>query len=173
MKTRILVAGIGNIFFGDDAFGVEVAKRLMQRQLPDKVRVVDFGIRSYDLAYALVDGCDAAILIDALPRGEPPGTLTLLELDMDEFREHGDGTDAHDMNLAQVFGLVRSLGGYGGKLYLVGCEPGVLETEDGRMGLSENVEVAVPHAIEMIESLVAELLGGGGGETADLRGEWN
>ena len=77
--ARILIAGIGNIFLGDDAFGVEVARRLVRRRLPDGVRVVDFGIRGLDLTYALLDGYEAVILVDAAPRGGPPGTLYVLE----------------------------------------------------------------------------------------------
>jgi hydrogenase maturation protease len=79
MKGKLLVAGIGNIFLGDDAFGVEVVKRLAQRPLPEGVRVVDFGIRSYDLAYALMDDWDLAILVDALPRGGEAGTVYTVE----------------------------------------------------------------------------------------------
>ena len=81
---RILVAGIGNIFFGDDAFGCEVAKELAQRPLPEGVRVIDFGIRSYDLAYAIMDDYDATILVDASPRGSPPGTVYLIEPDLNK-----------------------------------------------------------------------------------------
>ena len=81
---RILVAGIGNIFMGDDAFGVEVARRLSQRTLPAGVRVSDFGIRGFDLAYALQDGYETTILIDACPRGEEPGTLFVVEPDLAE-----------------------------------------------------------------------------------------
>ena len=158
MKPPLLIAGIGNIFFGDDAFGSEVARALMRRPLPEGVRVEDFGIRSYDLAYALMEGGDA-ILIDAVPRGETPGTLYLIEPDPDGL-EGDDGiiADAHSMNPVRVLEMVRSLGGQTGRLYLVGCEPSVLETDDGAMGLSESVQAAVPHAIEMIESLMDDLL---------------
>src|SRR2546428_8240900 len=80
-QPRLLVAGVGNIFLGDDAFGVEVAQRLLRRPQPEGVRVVDFGIRGLDLTYALLDGCDVAVLIDAVPRGQPPGTLYVIEPD--------------------------------------------------------------------------------------------
>ncbi len=84
MKERILIAGIGNIFLGDDAFGVEVVRRLSRsaRKLPDEVRIVDFGIRGFDLAYALMEGYEVAILVDATPRGGVPGTLYTIEPDL-------------------------------------------------------------------------------------------
>lgn len=162
MKTdRILVAGIGNIFLGDDAFGVEVAQQLMRRDLPDGVRVVDFGIRSYDLAYAIMDDYEAVILVDATQQEQPPGTLLLIEPDLTEL-EHLDGevVNAHSMNPVRVLHMVKTLGGHAGRVYLVGCEPAVLETEDGYIGLSDVARRAVPHAIEMIESLVGDLLQG-------------
>lgn len=156
---RILVAGIGNIFFGDDAFGCEVANALMKREWPEGVRVVDFGIKSYDLAFALTDGCDAAILIDAAPRGEPPGTIYLLELDINQLAENaGQDVNAHSMNPVAVLQLARALGGQTGALYLVGCEPEKIDIAEGAMGLSETVLAAIPQAVEMIESLVRELL---------------
>src|SRR5271155_477948 len=88
---RILIAGIGNIFLGDDAFGVEVARRLSAREWPQNVRVTDFGIRGYDLAYALLEGYDTTILVDACPRGEPAGTLYVIELDLNDFAPNGSG----------------------------------------------------------------------------------
>ncbi len=161
MTQRILIAGIGNIFLGDDAFGVEVARQLMQRPLPDEVRVVDFGIRSYDLAYAIMDGADATILVDATPRGEPPGTLYLMELDVNELKQSdAAGVDGHSMNPVRVLQMVRAFGGTPNRLYLAGCEPTALETEDGQMGLSAVVQAAVPRAVEMIELLVNDLLRG-------------
>ena len=162
---RILVAGIGNIFLGDDAFGVEVAQALMRRPLPAEVWVVDFGIRGYDLAYALLDDYDAAILVDAVARGEAPGTVSLIEPDpvaSNEATEPGEPSepalDAHQMNPLQVLRMVRSLGGELRNLYLVGCEPAVLEPESGALGLSEEVSRAVPLAIGMIEALVRGLI---------------
>lgn len=159
--NRILVAGIGNIFFGDDAFGCEVVKELAQRSLPAGVRVTDFGIRSYDLAYAIMDDYDATILIDATPRGSPPGTVYLIEPDLNKLDETEDEVvNAHSMNPLRVLQMVRSLGGQPRALYVVGCEPAVLETEEGRMGLSETVQRAIPSAIEMIGKLIADLLAG-------------
>src|SRR3954447_24299848 len=112
MSRRILVAGIGNIFLGDDAFGVEVARRLLQGPLPEGVRVVDFGIRSYDLAYAIMDSYEAVILVDATPRGQPPGTVYLLEPDPGEIGSpETEVVNAHSLNPVQVLRMVQSLGG--------------------------------------------------------------
>jgi hydrogenase maturation protease len=158
-KQRILIAGIGNIFLGDDAFGSEVAREMMRLSLPEGVSVSDFGIRSYDLAYALMDGVDAAILVDAASRGGRPGTIYLIEPKVGEIDAGGEGVaDAHSMNVVSVLRMVRSLGGEICKIYLVGCEPASLETEDGRLGLSETVRAAVPRAIEMIQSLLTDFL---------------
>jgi hydrogenase maturation protease len=157
MNKTLLIAGIGNIFFGDDAFGSEVARELMRLPLPEGVEVGDFGIRGYDLAYALMDGRDA-ILIDTVSRGEPPGTLYLIEPDFDGLDDDGGMFDAHSMSPVRVLQMVQSLGGRPGKLYLIGCEPTLLESEDGAMELSEPVQAAVPRALEMIESLVKDLL---------------
>src|ERR1041385_4925106 len=108
---KLLVAGIGIIFFGDDAFGCEVAAELLKRSWPDGVKIVDFGIRAYDLAYAIMDGYDATILIDAAPRGEKPGTVYLLELDADKIGLSGDEiADAHALTPVRVLQLIRALG---------------------------------------------------------------
>jgi hydrogenase maturation protease len=156
---RILVAGIGNIFFGDDAFGCEVTRQLLHRPAPNGVTIKDFGIRSYDLAYAIMDGYDATILVDATPQGKAPGTIYLIEPDLKKLDELPDeAVNAHSMNPVRVLQLVRSLGGAPGWLRVVGCEPAVLETEEGTMGLSEKVQAAVAPAVEMIETLIREIL---------------
>ena len=115
MKERILIAGIGNIFLGDDAFGVEVVRRLAARKLPDAVRVVDFGIRGFDLAYALMEGYEVTILVDATPRGGEPGTLYTIEPDLRSASAPQTGVspaiDAHSMDPLRVLGLVKALGG--------------------------------------------------------------
>jgi hydrogenase maturation protease len=158
---RILVAGIGNIFFGDDAFGVEVAQRLARRALPENVRVGDFGIRGFDLACALLDGPDVSILVDACPRGAAPGTLHVIEPDLASL-DSSEGAQAsvepHGLNPMNVLRLARSMDGRVSRILLVGCEPETLGGEDGRMGLSEPVSAAVDEAILVIESLVADLL---------------
>ena len=155
---RILVAGIGNIFHGDDAFGVEVVSELSKSELPDHVDAADFGIRGYDLAYAIMEGYEAVILIDATARGNAPGTLYLIELDTEGLTKlETELPDGHSLDPVHVLQLVQSLGGHTERLYLVGCEPGVLETEDGQIGLSESVQDAVPRAVEMIRTLLTEL----------------
>ena len=156
---RILVAGIGNIFLGDDAFGSEVARRLMHERFPAEVRVLDFGIRSYDLAYAMMDGYDVTILVDATSKGRAPGTVYLIEPDLTEPELLDEKlTDAHSMNPLRALQMLRTSGISPGKLYLIGCEPAILEPEDGQIGLSETVEASVPEAIELIKSLVNDLL---------------
>jgi len=160
---RILVAGIGNIFFGDDAFGCEVAAELAKRPLPDGVNVRDFGIRSYDLAYAMMEDYELIIFVDALSRGEAPGTLYLIEPEMIKNKldeAEAEVVNAHSMNPVRVLQLVRSLGGKPREVYVVGCEPAVLEREDGEMRLSAIVRAAVTPAVEMIEKLIADLRAG-------------
>ena len=158
-SKRILIAGVGNIFLGDDAFGSEVARRLMQRALPAEVQVNDYGTCSYDLAYAMMEGYEATILVDATSRGQSPGTVYLIEPDLNELdRMDNAVADGHSMNPVSVLQMLRSLGCRPKRLYLVGCEPAVLESDDGVMGLSESVQAAVPQAIEMIESLTSDLL---------------
>ena len=128
----ILVAGIGNIFLGDDAFGSEVARRLAQCKLPDEVRVVDFGIRGFDLAYALLDGYEVTVFIDATPRGGEPGTLYTIEPDLnglDHLDAEGMMVETHGMNPMKVLGMVKSMGG--DQAYLaVGASPRRLTEED-------------------------------------------
>jgi hydrogenase maturation protease len=158
MTKQILVAGIGNIFLGDDAFGVEVARQLLQHPLPEGVCVVDFGIRSWDLAYAIMDRHDTIILVDATARGQDPGTVYLIEPDLNEIKNlEAEVVNAHSLSPVKVLQMVQSLGGQHGRLYLVGCEPAVLETENGELGLSATVQAAVPKAIELIQSLLADL----------------
>jgi hydrogenase maturation protease len=163
-RPRLLIACVGNIFLGDDAFGVEVARRLAAVELPEGVRVVDFGIRGIDLAYALTDGYESAILVDAAPRGGPPGTLYVLEPTAgDSPGSEGPGTllDAHGMDPAKVLRLAEAMGGRVGRLLLVGCEPGTcVDPEDIQAGLSGPVRSAVEEAIPLILSLADRLLRG-------------
>jgi hydrogenase maturation protease len=162
-QPRILIAGIGNIFLGDDAFGVEVAQRMSMRPSRAGVRLVDFGIRGMALAYALLDSYDMVILVDAVPRGELPGTLFLIEPDLPEV-EGADGAadmlEIHGMNPLRVLRLARSMGGQLPAIRLVGCEPAVLGTEeDPVMGLSDPVSAAVDEAIRLIDRLCDAALG--------------
>lgn len=160
-ERRILIAGIGNIFHGDDAFGVEVANRLMNDSFFDQVRVVDFGIRSYDLAFALLQGYETAILVDVVKRGAKPGTIYLIEIGS----EHLNGTygpvDAHSMNPLRVLQLARQMGGPIARVLLLGCEPETFGPEDeGMMGLSQAVQAAIEPAADRIRRLVDSLLAG-------------
>jgi hydrogenase maturation protease len=158
--VNVLVAGIGNIFQGDDAFGVEVAQRLARRVLPDGVRVVDFGIRGYDLAYAVMEERDCTILVDAVARGEAPGTLFIIEPDLSALDEPAD-VSAHAMNPLNVFRLVKSMGGSWSRVLLLGCEPHDLGSEEeGKMGLSPAVAAAVDEAVVMAETLIRDLAAG-------------
>jgi len=158
-SPSVLIAGIGNIFLGDDAFGVEVAQRLASRKLPDQVKVVDFGIRGLDLAYALLDRFDVTILVDACPRGGAPGTLYVIEPDLNVSAEDATETvqttvDAHSMNPMNVIRMAKSMGGDLKRILLVGCEPLTLGPDEGAMGLSEPVAAMVEEAANRIESLV-------------------
>lgn len=167
---RILIACIGNIFFGDDGFGVEVAQRLLNRetkQYPENVQVIDFGIRGMDLAYTLLDDdYDTLVLVDAVPRGGPPGTLYLIEPDLANLgTEQAPATgkvmlDAHTMDPVKVLTFARTLGARPIRTLLVGCEPVPIDEagDEMQMGLSEPVQDAIDEAVKMIDSLVAELL---------------
>ena len=159
-RPSILVAGIGNIFLGDDAFGVEVVRRLARRELPEQVRVVDFGIRGLDLTYALLDGYEAVILVDTVPRSGAPGTLYVLEPARGEAAE-GVLIEAHSMDPVKVLRLAEAMGGRVERLLLIGCEPTPIgDEEDMREGLSAPVRASVDEAVRLIESLVARLLQG-------------
>lgn len=165
-QPRILIACIGNIFLGDDAFGVEVAKRLSQGKLPEEVRLVDFGIRGFDLAYALMNGYDVTIFVDATPRGGAPGTLYVIEPDLSELNAvsnaepQGMLVETHGMHPLKVLALAKSMGAEFKQILLVGCEPATLGPEEGQLGLSEPVAAAVDEAVTLVESLIAEILSG-------------
>lgn len=151
---RVLVAGIGNVFLGDDGFGVEVAQRLAARTTPwpDGVRVQEFGIRGVHLAYELLEGYDVLVLIDAVPMDEPPGTLAVLEAEMPEAAT--GPMDAHTMNPDVVLGMLAGLGGRVSRVLVVGCRPAVIEET---MGLSEPVAAAVERAVELVDEVLHEL----------------
>ena len=161
MTPTVLVAGIGNIFLGDDAFGVEVARSLAKRRLPENVVVRDFGIRGFDLAYALLDPWDTVILVDALPHGELPGTLYTMEPDLVGLGDAAspDMTmNPHGMDPVRVLYLAASMGAIVARVLIVGCEPRDFGDElEGRMGLSPAVENAVEEASDMVEDLVRQI----------------
>lgn len=158
----ILIAGVGNVFLGDDGFGVEVARRMALRALPESVRVSDFGIRGFDLAYALTDEHDAVILVDATQRGESPGTLYVLELEPDG--QTAGPVETHGMDPANVLRLVAALGGRPRRVLLVGCEPSAIDADREDMpGLSQPVDSSVEPAIELVLSLVARIREEAGG----------
>jgi hydrogenase maturation protease len=160
-RPTILVAGIGNIFLGDDAFGVEVARLLGSRKLPEAVRVVDFGIRGFDLAYALQDGYETTILVDACPHGEAPGTLYVIEPDLkllDDPEAPQAVVEGHAMNPVNVLRMARAMNIELKNVLLVGCEPETLGGEEGQMGLSAVVEAALEEAVKLVESLIGKVL---------------
>ena len=172
MTGRMVIAGVGNIFLGDDGFGVEVARRLADADLPDWVRVADYGISGMHLAYDLAEGFETTILIDASPRGEPPGTVYVMELSA----EHrpapapapGGGApvpvlDGHGMQPDVVLGMLDMLGADAGRVLLVGCEPASIEA---RMGLSEPAAAAVDEAVRIVHGLVRAADDGASAEAA-------
>jgi hydrogenase maturation protease len=158
-RRRILVAGIGNIFLGDDGFGVEVVRRLAGRGLPEGVQVVDFGIRGMDLVYALQDDYEVVVFVDATPRGEEPGTVYLIE---PEIEEDGEVVlDTHGMDPVKVIKFARALGASPTRAFVVGCEPEVVvsgeDYEEMLMELSQPVCAALEEAVKLVESLVEKI----------------
>jgi len=162
MTPTILVAGVGNIFLGDDAFGVEVALSLARRQLSENVLVKDFGIRGFDLAYALLDPWDVVIIVDAMPRGEAPGTLFVVEPNLADLGDPASSDltlNPHGMDPVRVLNLAASIGVISARVLVVGCEPNDFGDElDGRMGLSSLVQASVEEAANMVEELVGRAL---------------
>ncbi|HEY5261356.1 MAG TPA: hydrogenase maturation protease [Solirubrobacteraceae bacterium] len=156
--TRVLVAGIGNVFLGDDGWGVALAGRLAVRALPRGVEVADFGIRGMDLAYAMQDGYEVVVFLDATPRGEPPGTLYVIEPDLDDIEMT---IDAHGMDPVKMLALARALGAESlPRTLIVGCEPQTrMSAEDEHIlaELTEPVQATLEPAVALVEDLLAEL----------------
>jgi hydrogenase maturation protease len=165
MSPRILVACIGNIFLGDDAFGSEVARLLLLKPWPTCVRVEDFGIRGFDLAFALMGGYDAVILVDAAPRGDLPGTLYTIEPDLSELDRPAPGAtaiDPHAMNPLSVLRAAKTMGAEFRKVLLIGCEPSPENMDPdgpGYIGLSDPVRSVLDEAVNLVERVVAQLTG--------------
>ncbi|MDL2080483.1 hydrogenase maturation protease [Streptomyces sp. GXMU-J15] len=159
--TRLLVAGVGNIFLGDDAFGPEVLRALERRPLPPGVRARDFGIRGLDLAYELLEGYDVAVLVDAAERGHPPGTLSVIEPDLPDGPGPAAPPEAHGMDPAKVLALAAHLGhGPLPRVLVLACEPQERPRgdEDILPGISAPVADAVDRAVDALHTVVPALL---------------
>ena len=154
MTGRTLVAGVGNIFQRDDAFGVEVVRLLAGRSLPDGVEVADFGIRGVHLVYELLNGCDLFVLVDAAQRGCEPGTVTVLEVGPEDAAPPAAVMDAHGLAPGEIFAMLTSMGSRPGRSLVVACEPA--DVSPG-MGLSDQVRAALPHAVRAVEEILAEI----------------
>ena len=157
-RARVLVAGIGNVFLADDGFGVAVANRLQDTPLAEGIEVRDFGIRGMDLAYALQDGYEAVVFVDAGPRGEAPGTLSVIEPEL----ETGEvEIDTHGLDPVRVLGVARALGRVPPRVLVVVCEPERIvhgeHDEDLVAELSESVRAAVDEAVPLVAALAREL----------------
>jgi hydrogenase maturation protease len=157
--ARVLVAGVGNIFLGDDGFGCEVARRLREVGIPAGVDVADYGVRGFDLAYALASGYEAAVLIDAAPLGTPPGTLVVIEPPVDD---DAADIDTHGMHPVRVLRLARELGGAPARTLVLACQPDLVadpdRSDDVVVELSPAVRAAVERAVLAVHDLVQELL---------------
>jgi hydrogenase maturation protease len=160
--TRVLVAGVGNIFLSDDAFGVEVVRQMAGTPVPEDVDLIDFGIRGVHLAYQLLDGYDVLVLIDAAPRGQAPGTVSLLEVPLEQVADPAGAVaagsaplvDVHGLEPASILGMLGSLGGQVAKVMVVACEP---ESVAEGLGLSAVVAASVPRAVALVEQVIADL----------------
>jgi len=158
---RILIAGVGNVLYGDDAFGSEVARRLAEYSLPDYVRAIDFGIRGFDLTAALLDPYDVVIIVDCLSQSEQPGALRVFDSRRDltiQSLAPGFRPEWHSIDPATAINMAHSLGGHLGRVILVGCEPSpsvgpaVLQ-----IGMTQQVQAAVNDAVQLILALVTQL----------------
>jgi hydrogenase maturation protease len=154
MTGKTLVAGVGNVFQRDDAFGVEVIRLLEGRPRPPGVKVADFGIRGVHLVYELLDGCDLFVLVDAAQRGCAPGTVTVLEVEPEHLPSPSGVMDAHGLAPDQVFAMLAALGGRPGRSLVVACEPADVSAG---MGLSDQVQEALPAAVRAVEEILEQV----------------
>jgi hydrogenase maturation protease len=162
-EASVLVAGIGNIFLGDDAFGCVVANRLKEGSYPPEVNIIDFGIRGFDLSFALLRNYDFVILLDALAHSGPCGTLRVLDISAslaNSTLPKSNTPEPHGMIPTRALELARNLGARFGQVLLIGCRPEtLLPSETGDFTLSPSVAAAVDPAIKLVESMLAEFLG--------------
>jgi hydrogenase maturation protease len=158
LEKQILVAGVGNAWLQDDAFGGECARRLEAQGVPSGVTVMDFGTGGLDLAYEIMRGYDALVLLDASRQGGEPGTLYVLQPSMEELSgpiEDGDVINPHGMDPQTVLRFVGAIGGFSGRVVVIGCEPG--EVDDVGLGLTPAIETAVERALQLVGETIDEL----------------
>ncbi len=158
LTKQVLVAGVGNAWMRDDGFGGEVTKALTERELPAGVQVIDFGSGGLDLAYEVMRGYDALILIDISRQGEAPGTLYVMEAEQEDVEggiEDGEMIDPHGMDPQTVLRFVKYVGGWPGRVFVVACEP--LVVDDLGFGLSDPVKASVAKAVDVVLQTIEEL----------------
>jgi hydrogenase maturation protease len=156
MKGKVLIAGVGNIFLGDDAFGVEVLRRISERELPESICAKDFGIRGFDLAYALMEPWELVVLVDASQRGGTPGTLYVIEHKPGAEKSAPTSFEPHGMHPVRALDLVSAMGSQAPRTVVVGCEPEDFGGEDGQMGLSAAVAASIDQAADLALRLALE-----------------
>jgi hydrogenase maturation protease len=159
MRDQILVAGIGNVFLGDDGFGAAVTRRLRERELPGGVSVFDFGTGGLKLAYEVMRGYSGLVLVDVSRQGGEPGTLYVMDADPEDVSGEiadGDALDPHGMDPRTVLRFVKAIAGWPGRVVIVACEPAELGA-DGGMTLSGPVAEAVDRAVEVVLETLGEL----------------
>jgi hydrogenase maturation protease len=158
LEKQILVAGVGNAWLQDDAFGGECARRLESRGVPSGVTVMDFGTGGLDLAYEIMRGYDALVLLDASRQGQKPGTLYVLEPLMEDMAgsiEDGDVINPHGMDPQTVLRFVSAIGGFSGRVVVIGCEPG--EVDEVGLGLTPEVDDVIERAVALVRETLEDL----------------
>ena len=164
----ILIAGVGNSWLRDDGFGGEVARRLLEVELPPGVSVMDAGTGGLDLAYEVMRGYDALVVVDVSPQGGEPGTLYVMEPDEETVPggiEDGDVINPHAMDPQTVLRFVKSVGAWPGRVVVIACEPA--QVSEMGWGLSEQVQDAVGRAVALVLETVDELRAGHVGAPAE------